>query len=150
MSGFSMERSWSCAIVQIRSEEACIIYCRKPVFQAFYSPSFITHPFAPSPVPLLTSKSAAAHQNPRPTPVFLFLRPQTKAQPTDYELLEKSLPNRALPLGFDQSIRAFPAEAPRMFLGNAAVTCEDNILTFVHELFTAPDRAIKSVIFSIF
>jgi hypothetical protein len=84
-----MERSWSCAIVQIRSEEACIIYSRKPVFQAFYSPSFITHPFARPSVPLLTSKSAPAYQNPRRAPVFPLLQTQTKAQPTDYELLEK-------------------------------------------------------------
>lgn len=35
-----------------------------------------------------------------------------------------------------------------MFLGNAAASCEDNILTLIHELFTGHFLPVKGDIFS--
>src|SRR5260370_40470857 len=37
-----------------------------------------------------------------------------------------------------------------MVLGHVSITCEDNILTLVHELFTGLEWPIKSSVFSIF
>src|ERR1022692_4638102 len=58
-----MERSCSCAEPQILSAEACMfVFSPKPVFRAFYSPSFLTHSSHGLWQTFLTPKSLSANK----------------------------------------------------------------------------------------